>query len=87
MLRFLSRAREILFVFEFTIKVPCKNPKLIVESLLPDLKRDKYSKIKLKAGKNFVEIHVESEKIGHMKAIVNTYITLVSSLDRIDRKV
>lgn len=83
---FLSPAAEIFFVFEFTIKVPCKSPKLVVESLLPDLKRDRYSKIKLKAGKNFVQIRVESEKAGHMKAIVNTYITLVSTLDRIDKR-
>jgi tRNA threonylcarbamoyladenosine modification (KEOPS) complex Pcc1 subunit len=74
-------------MFEFTIRVPCKNPRLVVESLLPDLKRDKYSKIKLIPGKNFVEIRVESEKIGHMKAIVNTYISLVSTLEKIDEKI
>jgi tRNA threonylcarbamoyladenosine modification (KEOPS) complex Pcc1 subunit len=74
-------------MFEFTMKIPCKSPKLVVESLKPDLKRDKYSKIKLKAGKNFVELRVSSEKVGHMKAIVNTYISLVSTLDKIDEKI
>ena len=74
-------------MFEFTIKIPCKSPKLVVESLKPDIKNDKYSKIKLRAGKNFVELHVASSKIGHMKAIVNTYISLVGTLDEIDKKI
>lgn len=74
-------------MFEFTIKIPCKNPKIVVKSLLPDLKRDKYSKINLKTGKNFVELNVSSEKVGHMKAIVNTYISLVSTLNKIDKEI
>lgn len=74
-------------MFEFKIKIPCKNSKIVVESLVPDLKRDKYSKIILKPGKNFVELHVKSEKVGHMKAIVNTYINLISTLNKIDEKI
>ncbi len=74
-------------MFEFKIKIPCKRPKLVVESLKPDIKSDKYSKIKLRAGKNFVEVHVTSTKTGHMKAIANTYISLVSTLEEIENKV
>ena len=74
-------------MFEFKIKVPCKRPKDVVESLRPDIKSDRYSKIRLAAGKSFVEIHVVSSKIGHMKAIVNTYISLVQTLEEIERKI
>lgn len=74
-------------MFEFKIKVPCKRPRIVVESLKPDVKNDKYSKISLRPGKNFVEIIVTSAKVGHMKAIVNTYISLVSTLEEIERKV
>lgn len=74
-------------MFEFKIKIPCKRPKIVVESLMPDIKQDKYSKIKISAGKNFVEIHVKSSKLGHMKAIVNTYISLVQTLEEIEKSV
>lgn len=74
-------------MFEFKIKIPCKRPRIVVESLLPDVKSDKYSKISLRSGKNFVELHVKSTKVGHMKAIVNTYISLVNTLEEIERKI
>ncbi len=74
-------------MFEFKIKVPCRRPKDVVESLRPDVKSDRYSKIRLVARKGFVEIHVVSSKIGHMKAIVNTYISLVQTLEEIERKI
>jgi tRNA threonylcarbamoyladenosine modification (KEOPS) complex Pcc1 subunit len=31
-----------------------------------------------------VEIHIASSKVGHMKAIVNTYISLVQTLEKIE---
>lgn len=74
-------------MFEFRIKIPCRSPKIVAESLKPDIKNDKYSKIKIRAGKNFVELQVASSKVGHMKAIVNTYISLVQTLDEIDKKI
>ena len=74
-------------MFEFAIKIPCKRPGAVVESLKPDIKDDKYSKVRLRAGKGFVEIRVASSKVGHMKAIVNTYISLVQTLEEIERKI
>jgi len=74
-------------MFEFKIKIPCTRPKIVVKSLEPDIKNDKYSTVKMKAGKDFVEIHVSSEKVSHMKAIVNTYISLISTLEEIDKKI
>jgi len=71
-------------MFEFKIKIPCKRPRAVVDSLTPDIKSDKYSKIKISAGKGFVEIQVASSKVGHMKAIVNTYISLVQTLEKIE---
>lgn len=74
-------------MFEFTIKIPCSRPKLVLESLKPDIKNDKYSKVELRAGKDFVELHVSSSKVGRMKAIANTYISLVQTLEEIEKKV
>lgn len=74
-------------MFEFTIKIPCAKPKVVAESLRPDIKRDKYSKISIRSGKGFVELKVSSSRVGHMKAIVNTYISLVQTLGEVDEKV
>lgn len=74
-------------MFEFKIKIPCKRPKIVAESLKPDIKNDKYSKIKISPGKNFVELHVSSSRVGHMKAIVNTYISLIGTLEKIEKEV
>ena len=74
-------------MFEFSIKIPCRRPKIVIESLRPDIKNDIYSRISLHAGKNFVEVRVVSSKVGHMKAIVNTYISLVQTLEEIERKI
>ena len=73
--------------FEFKMKVPCSKPRLVVDSLTPDIKKDKYSKIKLTPGKTFVQLDVKSTKIGHMKAIVNTYISLIQTLEEIEKKI
>ncbi len=70
--------------FKFKIKIPCSEPKIIVESLIPDIKKDKYSKINLKFGKDYIELFVSNSKIGHMKAIVNTYISLIQTLQNIE---
>lgn len=74
-------------MFEFKIKIPCKRPEIVADSLKPDIKSDKYSKVNLRTGRNFVELRISSTKVGHMKAIVNTYISLVSTLEEIERKV
>jgi tRNA threonylcarbamoyladenosine modification (KEOPS) complex Pcc1 subunit len=72
-------------MFEFKMKIPCSKPDLVAKSLEPDIKNDKYSKISMKAGKGFLILNVKSEKVGHMKAIVNTYISLVQTLDSLER--
>lgn len=71
-------------MFEFTMKIPCSRPDLVAKSLEPDIKSDRYSKVSLKAGKGFLLLKVRSEKIGHMKAIVNTYISLVQALESLE---
>lgn len=59
------------------LRLSCKNAEIVRKSLEPDIKNDDYSKTKLKAGKNFLEISVESKKLNHLKAIINSYIDFV----------
>lgn len=74
-------------MFEFSIRIPCRRPRAVAESLRPDLKRDAHSTVSVKAGRGVVEIRVRSSKAGHMKAIVNTYMSLVQTLEKVDRSV
>jgi tRNA threonylcarbamoyladenosine modification (KEOPS) complex Pcc1 subunit len=74
-------------MFEFTMKIPCKRPAIVVKSLEPDIRRDRYSVISLKPGRGYVTLKVRSEKVGHMKAIVNTYMSLVQTLEEIESQV
>jgi len=74
-------------MFEFTMKIPCSRPDLVARSLEPDVKSDRYSKVSLRAGKGFLILKVRSEKTGHMKAIVNTYISLVQTLEEVESSV
>lgn len=73
--------------FEIKLKIPCTRPDLVLKSLEPDVKSDKYSKITMRAGKGFLDLTVRSTKIGHMKAIANAYISLVGTLEQIEKKV
>jgi tRNA threonylcarbamoyladenosine modification (KEOPS) complex Pcc1 subunit len=72
-------------MFEFSMKIPCKRPGLVAKSLEPDIKRDRYSDVSIRPGKGFVLLKVRSEKAGHMKAIVNTYISLAQTLEKIEK--
>jgi len=62
------------------LKIECKNPKIIKKSLLPDIKNKKDIKINLKTDRNNLIIEIESKKISYLKAIINSYLSLVKNL-------
>ena len=69
-------------MYSMVLRLSCKDPKILQKSLKPDIKNDKYSQTEIKAGKDFIEISVKSEKINHLKAIINSYISLVDMFER-----
>ena len=73
-----------LIVHEAKLKLRVKSPLKIARSLKPDLSRRKGNLIKIESKKRYVVIEVKSEKMSHLKGIINTYISLVSMLDEID---
>jgi len=69
---------------EAILKIDCKRPSLVKKSLLPDVKESEHTKIKLKALKKSIKIEVKSRKISYLKAVVNSYLSLVKMLKEID---
>jgi tRNA threonylcarbamoyladenosine modification (KEOPS) complex Pcc1 subunit len=66
------------------LKIECKNPEIIMKSLLPDIKEKKDPKIDLKIDKNNLIIEIESKKISYLKAVINSYLSLVRALKELE---
>jgi len=77
---------------EVTLKLKCKRPEIVKKSLEPDIKNseDLHTEIKVgkeageEADKNFVEIRVKGKKLSHLKAIINSYLSIVSALNEVE---
>ena len=67
-----------------TLKIECKNPEVIRKSLLPDVKSKKDLKINLKTDKKNLIIKIESKKISYLKAVINSYLSLVKTLKELE---
>ncbi|HKZ45206.1 MAG TPA: KEOPS complex subunit Pcc1 [archaeon] len=67
-------------MFEANLKFECENPESIKRSLEPDAENSENVKTTINAEKDFLEIEVKSKKLSHLKAIINSYISLVSML-------
>jgi tRNA threonylcarbamoyladenosine modification (KEOPS) complex Pcc1 subunit len=72
-------------MFEAKVKIECKNPDLIKKSLEPDIKNDEQSETEIKAEKDGIEIKIKSKKLSYLKAIINSYLSLVSMLIEVDK--
>ena len=73
-------------MFESNLKIKCKNSNLIKKSLEPDIENSRDIKTKILARKNFIEIRIKSKKLSYLKAIINSYISLISMLIEAEKK-
>jgi len=71
-------------MYEINLKIKCKRPELIKKSLEPEIENSKKVKTKIKVGKGYIEINIKSKKISHLKAIINSYISLISMLLKVE---
>jgi len=67
-----------------TIEIECKNPEIIKKSLLPDIKDKKDINISLRNNKKNLIIEVETKKMSYLKAIINSYLSLVKMLKELE---
>jgi tRNA threonylcarbamoyladenosine modification (KEOPS) complex Pcc1 subunit len=70
-------------MYEAELRIECDNPDLIKKSLEPDVKDTKDSQSVMEAGKNLIVIRIKSEKLSHLKAIINSYISLIDMLKKV----
>ena len=69
---------------EATLKIPCKNPEIIRKSLEPDINNKKDIRVNMKTTKNELTIQINTEKISYLKAVINSYLSLVKTLKELE---
>jgi len=65
---------------EATLRIECKDPEIIKKSLLPDVQNKRDINVDLSTDKNDLIIKIESKKISYLKAVINSYLSLVKTL-------
>lgn len=67
-----------------TLEISCRNPKIVIDSLKPDLEDDvkKFSG-KIKAEKNNVVVSIESNTITGLAAGINSYLRLIKAASEV----
>lgn len=76
----------ILDKMEATLRIECKDPEIIKKSLLPDIADKKDIKIDLSTDKNDLIIKIGTEKISYLKAVINSYLSLVKTLKEMEEQ-
>ena len=74
-------------MYSAQLKLRVKNPDLIKKSLEPDIESTRNIKITLKATKKEIIINVKSSKLSYLKAVINSYISLVKTLEGVEEVV
>jgi tRNA threonylcarbamoyladenosine modification (KEOPS) complex Pcc1 subunit len=66
---------------EVELRFECKNPAAAKKALEPDVKNDEDAQTELKVEKAALRIRLKSKKLSLLKAIINSYISIISMLD------
>lgn len=66
------------------LKIECKDPEIIKKSLLPDIENKKDLTIDLSTDEKNLIIKIESKKISYLKAVINSYLSLVKTLKEME---
>jgi tRNA threonylcarbamoyladenosine modification (KEOPS) complex Pcc1 subunit len=69
---------------EAILKLECKNPEIVMKSLEHDIKNSLESNITITKDKKSVIISIKSEKLNHIKAIINSYLSIVAALKEVE---
>jgi len=67
-------------MYEGELKIECKNPELIKNSLKPDIEKNENVETKIFIENKNVRIQIKCNKLNHLKAIINSYISLIMML-------
>ncbi|TAL47272.1 hypothetical protein EPN87_03335 [archaeon] len=72
-------------MYEAELVIECAKPGIVAKSLQPDVKNDDISTTKISSTKQAVKINIKSQKLNHLKAIINSYLALVQMLEEIEK--
>lgn len=70
---------------EATLLLKCEKPEIVAKSLEQDLRNDSDSQTKIKTDKSFVVINIKSEKLSHLKAIINSCMYIIAALEEVEK--
>jgi len=71
---------------EVNLRFECKQPEAVKDALEPDVKNTEDSHTELNVGEGFIDIKVKNKKLSHLKAIINSYISIISMLNEAEEK-
>jgi len=66
---------------EVRLRFECRNPAAAKNAIEPDVKNDDDAQTELKVEKAALQIRLKSKKLSLLKAIINSYISIISMLD------
>ena len=72
-------------MYEAKLRFEVVNPEFVKKSLEPDIKNDENTQTMIKTDKNFIDIIIKSKKLNYLKAIINSYISLVAVLEEVEK--
>jgi len=71
-------------MYEATLRLEVKDPELIKKSLEPDIKSGEDIKVSIRTSKKTITINIKSKKLSYLKAVINSYISLISMLKNLE---
>ena len=69
---------------ELVLRLRCKRPEVAKASLEPDVRNSETMSTDMEVYGDVLEIRVNGGKISHMKAVMNSYLSVVGLLDQVD---
>jgi len=72
-------------VYEAVLKLKCSRPDIVKQSLEPDIKNDETVETILNIKNDALEIVIKSKKLNYLKAVINSYISMVNMLEEVDK--
>ncbi|MBI2084795.1 MAG: hypothetical protein HYT70_04275 [Candidatus Aenigmarchaeota archaeon] len=72
-------------MYEATLKLKCARPETVKQSLEPDIRNDEIVQTEMNAEKDTLSIVIKSKKLNYLKAVINSYISLVSMLEEVEK--
>ncbi len=72
-------------MYEASLKLKCTRPEAVKQSLEPDIRNDEIVQTEINVQEDSVMIVIKSKKLNYLKAVINSYISLVSMLEEVEK--